>query len=70
LEVQVVFVRKRDDYLSGEDEIRGPLPLTLAVVAIIGWGMAAYLASQFLHAQRADLLRFDNLEIQGCSAPL
>ena len=63
----MVFVPRHLSDQSGEDEIRGPLPFTLAVVAIIGWGLAAYFASELLHAQHAELLRADNVDIiQAC----
>ena len=69
-EADLVFVPRRLVEPSSVDELRGPLPLVLAVVAMIGWALAAYLASQVMHMQSKGydaLGRPGNAElIQGC----
>lgn len=70
----MVFVPRRlaePDHVVTE-EIRAPLALVLAVVAIVGWALAAYFATQVMHLQSDQNNRPGSAAemIQGCGSTL
>lgn len=72
----MVFIPRRfaGSSLDATEEIRAPLALALAIVALVGWVLAAYLAAELIYArsQQGDALgrRGGTEIIQGCSSPL
>jgi hypothetical protein len=69
----VAFVPRRFAEFDPTEEIRAPLALALAIVAIIGWALAAYLATEVMHeqSQQGDALgRPAATIVHGCGSPL
>ena len=69
----MVFVPRRFGESNLDAEFRAPLALALAIVAIIGWALAAYLAAELIHgqSQQGDALGRRGADmIQGCGSPL
>jgi xanthosine utilization system XapX-like protein len=68
-----VFVRRHFYNPTAADvEMRRPAPVALAVVAIVGWLLVAYFASQIMHMHASvyDALGRPESALQECGSQL
>jgi hypothetical protein len=70
-----VFIRRHfQQPIDHDSELRNPAPLILAIVAMVGWLLVAYFASQIIHmhASLYDALGRPDapMIVQGCGSDL